>query len=171
MKAGAVDFLLKPFSLDHLMTVVHKALEVRALRMRIASCARSWASRYDFGNIGWPQPSHAGDLRSDYARGAHQGDGAAGRRKRRRQGLDCARHPLPFPRRDRPFVKINCTSIPENLMEANSSAMKGRFTGANMAKPGKFELADTGTVMLDEIGDVPPSIQGEIAAHFAGARV
>jgi transcriptional regulator with PAS, ATPase and Fis domain len=64
------------------------------------------------------------------------------------------------PRRDRPFVKINCTSIPENLMESELFGYeKGAFTGANMAKPGKFELADTGTVMLDEIGDVPPSIQ------------
>ena len=64
------------------------------------------------------------------------------------------------PRRDRPFVKINCTAIPENLMESELFGYeKGAFTGANISKPGKFEAADTGTVFLDEIGDVPPAIQ------------
>ena len=64
------------------------------------------------------------------------------------------------PRRDRPFVKINCTAIPENLMESELFGYeKGAFTGANISKPGKFESADTGTVFLDEIGDVPLSIQ------------
>ncbi|MBZ5602477.1 MAG: sigma-54 dependent transcriptional regulator, partial [Acidobacteriia bacterium] len=64
------------------------------------------------------------------------------------------------PRRDRPFVKINCTAIPENLMESELFGYeKGAFTGANTSKPGKFEQADTGTVFLDEIGDVPASVQ------------
>ncbi len=64
------------------------------------------------------------------------------------------------PRRDQPFVKINCTALPENLMESELFGYeKGAFTGANVTKPGKFEQADTGTVFLDEIGDVPASIQ------------
>src|SRR3954467_5747398 len=64
------------------------------------------------------------------------------------------------PRKDRPFVKINCTALPENLMESELFGYeKGAFTGANVTKPGRFEQADTGTVYLDEIGDVPPSIQ------------
>jgi transcriptional regulator with GAF, ATPase, and Fis domain len=64
------------------------------------------------------------------------------------------------PRRDRPFVKINCTALPENLMESELFGYeKGAFTGAVTSKAGKFEQADSGTVMLDEIGDVPPAIQ------------
>lgn len=64
------------------------------------------------------------------------------------------------PRAKHPFVKINCTAIPENLMESELFGYeKGAFTGAAQSKPGKFEQADTGTVFLDEIGDVPPSIQ------------
>jgi transcriptional regulator with PAS, ATPase and Fis domain len=64
------------------------------------------------------------------------------------------------PRRDKPLVKINCTAIPENLMESELFGYeKGAFTGANTTKPGKFEQADTGTVFLDEIGDVPGPIQ------------
>jgi len=64
------------------------------------------------------------------------------------------------PRDGRPFVKINCTALPENLMESELFGYeKGAFTGANTTKPGKFEQADTGTVFLDEIGDVPASVQ------------
>jgi transcriptional regulator with PAS, ATPase and Fis domain len=58
------------------------------------------------------------------------------------------------------MVKINCTALPENLMESELFGYeKGAFTGANTTKPGKFEQADTGTVFLDEIGDVPATIQ------------
>jgi transcriptional regulator with PAS, ATPase and Fis domain len=64
------------------------------------------------------------------------------------------------PRKNHPFVKINCTAIPENLMESELFGYeKGAFTGANTSKPGKFEQADQGTVFLDEIGDVPGNIQ------------
>jgi len=59
-----------------------------------------------------------------------------------------------------PFIKINCTAIPENLLESELFGFeKGAFTGAMTAKPGKFELADKGTIFLDEIGDVPGAIQ------------
>ncbi len=76
------------------------------------------------------------------------------------------------PRRDRPLVKINCTALPENLMESELFGYeKGAFTGANTTKPGKFEQADTGTVFLDEIGDVPAAIQVKLLRVLAGARV
>jgi transcriptional regulator with GAF, ATPase, and Fis domain len=59
-----------------------------------------------------------------------------------------------------PFIKINSTAIPENLLESELFRYeKGAFTGATTSKPGKFELADKGTLFLDEIGDVPPAIQ------------
>jgi transcriptional regulator with PAS, ATPase and Fis domain len=58
------------------------------------------------------------------------------------------------------FIKVNCTAIPENLLESELFGYeKGAFTGANTTKPGRFELADKGTIFLDEIGDVPGSIQ------------
>ncbi len=77
-------------------------------------------------------------------------------------GKDLIARALHFhsPRRDRPFVKINCSAIPENLMESELFGFeKGAFTGAIASKPGKFEQADTGTVFLDEIGAVPPATQ------------
>ena len=96
MKAGATDFLLKPFSLDHLMQVVNKALEVRALRDENRQLKEELGRRYEFDNIIGRSALDAGDLRHHRARGAHPRHGAAGRRKRRGQGSDRARHPLPF---------------------------------------------------------------------------
>lgn len=64
------------------------------------------------------------------------------------------------PRANKPFVKINCSALPENLMESELFGYeKGAFTGASIGKAGKFEEADTGTVFMDEIGDVPPAVQ------------
>ena len=75
------------------------------------------------------------------------------------------------PRRDRPLVKINCTAIPENLMESEPFGYeKGAFTGASTSKPGKFEQADKGTVFLDEIGDVLPNIQVKLLRFSRSAN-
>jgi transcriptional regulator with GAF, ATPase, and Fis domain len=67
------------------------------------------------------------------------------------------------PRRDKPFVKINCSAIPEGLLEAELFGyVKGAFTSAIKDKPGKVELAEGGTLLLDEIGDMPLSLQAKI---------
>jgi DNA-binding NtrC family response regulator len=160
MKAGATDFLLKPFSLDHLMQVVHKALEVRALRDENRKLKEELGRRYEYDNIvGRSEPMQeifATIERVAPTRATVLLAGESG------VGKDLIARAIHFhsPRRDRPLVKINCTAIPENLMESELFGYeKGAFTGANTSKPGKFEQADTGTVFLDEIGDVPASIQ------------
>ena len=160
MKAGAADFLLKPFSLDHLMAVIHKALEMRALRDENRQLREELGKRYEFDNIVGRslamQEIFATIERVAPTRATVLLAGESG------VGKDLIARAIHFhsPRRDRPFVKINCTALPENLMESELFGYeKGAFTGANTTKPGKFEQADTGTVFLDEIGDVPPSIQ------------
>ena len=160
MKAGAADFLLKPFSLDHLTTVIRKALEVRALRDENRNLREELGRRYEFDNIigGSPamQEIFATIERVAPSRATVLLAGESG------VGKDLIARAVHYhsPRRDRPFVKINCTAIPENLMESELFGYeKGAFTGANTTKPGKFEQADTGTAFLDEIGDVPASIQ------------
>jgi DNA-binding NtrC family response regulator len=160
MKSGAVDFLAKPFSLDHLMTVVEKAFEVRALRAENRQLREALNWRYDMDNI----VGRSEKMREVFAtvervaatRATVLLCGESG------VGKDMIARAIHHhsPRADRPFVKINCTAIPENLMESELFGYeKGAFTGANASKPGKFEQADTGTVFLDEIGDVPPAIQ------------
>jgi DNA-binding NtrC family response regulator len=160
MKAGATDFLLKPFSLDHLMQVVNKALEVRALRDENRQLKEELGRRYEFDNIigrsGSMQEIFATIERVGPTRATVLLAGESG------VGKDLIARAIHFhsPRRDRPLVKINCSAIPENLMESELFGYeKGAFTGANTTKPGKFEQADTGTVFLDEIGDVPGPIQ------------
>jgi DNA-binding NtrC family response regulator len=160
MKAGAVDFLPKPFSLDHLMTVVNKALEVKTLLAENRELRAELSQRYEFDNI----VGRSSAMREIFAtitrvaptRATVLLCGESG------VGKDMIARAIHHhsPRDGRPFVKINCTALPENLMESELFGYeKGAFTGANLTKPGKFEQADTGTVFLDEIGDVPPSIQ------------
>jgi DNA-binding NtrC family response regulator len=160
MKSGATDFVTKPFSLDHLLTVVQKALEVRALRDENTKLREELGVRYEFDNIVGRSPAmqeiFATITRVAPTRATVLLAGESG------VGKDLIARAIHFhsPRRDKPFVKINCTALPENLMESELFGYeKGAFTGAVTSKPGKFEQADTGTVMLDEIGDVPPAIQ------------
>jgi DNA-binding NtrC family response regulator len=160
MKKGAADFLPKPFSLDHLTVVVEKALEVRKLREENRDLKEQLGHRYKFENIiGHSAPMQeifATILRVAPTRATVLLAGESG------VGKDMIARAIHHhsPRKDKPFVKINCTAIPENLMESELFGYeKGAFTGANTSKPGKFETANTGTVMLDEIGDVPASIQ------------
>ncbi len=160
MKAGAADFLLKPFSLDHLVQVIGKALEVRDLRDENRKLKAELGRRYEFDNIIGHSPAmqeifetieRVAPTRSTVLLAGESG-----------VGKDLIARAIHFhsPRRDRPLVKINCAALPENLMESELFGYeKGAFTGANTSKPGKFEQADTGTVFLDEIGDVPPAIQ------------
>jgi DNA-binding NtrC family response regulator len=160
MKAGATDFLLKPFGYDHLQQVVAKALEVRALRDENRQLKAELGRRYEFDNIIGRSPGmqeifetieRVAPTRATVLLAGESG-----------VGKDLIARAIHFhsPRRDRPLVKINCTALPENLMESELFGYeKGAFTGANTSKPGKFEQADTGTVFLDEIGDVPAPIQ------------
>src|SRR5579871_879188 len=160
MKAGAIDFLPKPFSLDHLMTVVNKALEMRNLRDENRQLKEQLGRRYEFDNIIGRSPQmqdiFATILRVAPSRATVLLAGESG------VGKDLIARAIHFhsPRADKQMVKINCTSIPENLMESELFGYeKGAFTGANISKAGKFEAADTGTAFLDEIGEVPPAIQ------------
>ena len=160
MKAGAANFLPKPFSLDHMMTVIEKALDVSQLRDENQRLRDALDQRYEFDNI----IGRSSSMREIFQTIEHDAPtratvllcGESG------VGKDMIARAVHHhsPRRDRPFVKINCTALPENLMESELFGYeKGAFTGANITKLGKFEQADTGTVFLDEIGDVPATVQ------------
>jgi DNA-binding NtrC family response regulator len=160
MKLGAADFLQKPFSLDHLATVVQKVMAVQWLRDENRRMREELDERYQFDNIvgrsaGMREIFHTVE-RVAPTRATVLLAGESG------VGKDMIARAIHHhsPRRNHPFVKINCTAIPENLMESELFGYeKGAFTGANATKPGKFEQADQGTVFLDEIGDVPGNIQ------------
>jgi DNA-binding NtrC family response regulator len=160
MKLGAADFLQKPFSLDHLTTLVQKVMAVQSLRAENQRMREELDSRYQFDNIVGRSPAMR-DIFHTVERVAPTratvllaGESGVGK-----DMIARAIHQH-SPRKNHAFVKINCTAIPENLMESELFGYeKGAFTGANASKPGKFEQADQGTVFLDEIGDVPGNIQ------------
>ena len=160
MKAGASDYVLKPFSLEEIKLIIRKELDVHHLREENRSLREALGRRYEFKNIVARSPKmqevlatveRVAPTNSTVLLGGESGVGkdliarALHQHSRRASG---------------PFVKINCTAIPENLLESELFGYeKGAFTGAVASKPGKFELADKGTVFLDEIGDVPGAIQ------------
>jgi DNA-binding NtrC family response regulator len=160
MKAGASDYVLKPFSLAELVMVVRKELASRALRQENRDLREALGRRYEYKNIVAQSDAMQAVLalvervaptNATVLLGGESGVGkdliarAIHEHSRRATG---------------PFVKINSTAIPENLLESELFGYdKGAFSGANANKPGKFELADKGTLFLDEIGDVPAPIQ------------
>src|ERR1700731_1071896 len=160
MKAGASDYVLKPFSLAEMRMVVHKELDNSRLREENRSLREALGQKYSHPNIIAISPKmqevlatveRVAPTNSTVLLGGESGVGkdliarAIHEKSRRASG---------------PFVKINSTAIPENLLESELFGYeKGAFTGANASKPGKFEMADKGTLFLDEIGDVPPVTQ------------
>lgn len=160
MKRGAADFLPKPFSLDHMSAVVGKALEMRSLRQENLQLKVELGKKLSFDNIVGQGPKMREILgavaRVAPARTTVLLCGESG------VGKDLIARAIHHhsPRASKPFVKINCTAIPESLMESELFGYeKGAFTGATASRPGKFEQAEGGTVFLDEIGDVPLAIQ------------
>ena len=160
MKLGAADFLQKPFSLDHLTTLVQKVMAVQSLRAENVRLREQLDQRYQFDNIIGRSPAmreifhtveRVAPTRATVLLAGESGVG--------KDMIARAIHQH-SPRKNHAFVKINCTALPENLMESELFGYeKGAFTGASTSKPGKFEQADQGTAFLDEIGDVPGNIQ------------
>jgi DNA-binding NtrC family response regulator len=160
MKAGASDYVLKPFSLAEMRLVIHKELDVHNLREENRSLREALGKRYSHPNVVARSPKmqevlatveRVAPTNATVLLGGESGVGkdliarAIHEKSKRATG---------------PFLKINSTAIPENLLESELFGFeKGAFTGAVASKPGKFELADKGTLFLDEIGDVPPATQ------------
>ena len=160
MKAGANDYILKPFSLDDLTLTVEKVFELCSLRDENRRLKDELGHKYQFDNIVGQSPNmqevFAAVMRVAPTRATVLLAGESG------IGKDLIARAIHHhsPRRDRPFVKINCSAIPENLMESELFGYeRGAFTGASTSRAGKFEQADGGTAFLDEIGDVPPPVQ------------
>ncbi|HHO48371.1 MAG TPA: sigma-54-dependent Fis family transcriptional regulator [Desulfobacteraceae bacterium] len=161
MTRGAADYILKPFNMDDLIIRVSRILEMQTIKARFSSLqdscremqkdmvgdSRTMQLVHDLINQVAPTDStilitgESGTGKELAAAGIH--------RKSRRA--------------DKPFARINCAAIPEGLMESELFGHeKGTFTGAHARKPGKFEMADGGTMLLDEIGELPLPLQAKL---------
>lgn len=160
MKAGASDYVLKPFTMAEMKLVINKELDVQKVRDENRSLREALGKRYQFQNI-IARSARMQEVLSLVARVAGTnstvllgGESGVGKDLIARAIHQNSR------RAAGPFIKVNSTAIPDTLFESELFGFeKGAFTGALASKPGKFELADKGTLFLDEIGDVPAPIQ------------
>ena len=164
VRRGAYDYFTKPFSLDEMEIVVRRALRTAAAAGRARAAQRTARGGPSPGPADRIQPCDGGGLHADRSRGAHRLDGP---RFLARAAPERSSSPRRFtsspPAHGKPFVKLNCAAIPETLLESELFGHeKGAFTGALGRKPGKFEQADGGTLLLDEIGDMTLSTQAKI---------
>jgi two-component system NtrC family response regulator len=160
MKIGASDYVLKPFALAELMLVIRKELAAHDLREENRILREALGLRYEYASIiarsekmqaVLAMVERVAPTNATVLLGGESGVGKDMIARAIHEHSNRARGP---------FVKINSTAIPENLLESELFGYeKGAFSGATSSKPGKFELADRGTLFLDEIGDVPAATQ------------
>lgn len=160
MKAGASDYVLKPFSLTELVLVIRKELHATHLRDENRSLREALGLKYKYDNIVAQSENMQAVLRLVERVAPTNATVLVGGESGVGKDLIARAIHQHSQRASGPFVKINSTAIPETLLESELFGYeKGAFTGATSSKPGKFELADKGTLFLDEIGDIPPAIQ------------
>ena len=163
MKLGAYDFIQKPVDVDHLMLLLRRCQENRELRYENLLLKDEFQRRHGLPAI-VGESSRIVEISRAIQKVAPtdstvllQGESGTGKELFAR-----AIHQL-SPRRARPFVAINCAAIPDTLIENELFGHeRGSFTGATGRQLGKFELADTGTVFLDEIGELGPAVQSKV---------
>ncbi|MEJ2683756.1 MAG: sigma-54 dependent transcriptional regulator [Candidatus Sulfobium sp.] len=163
MKEGAFDFITKPFDTDHLLLLIKRALETQRLRAENTLLKEELASKY-----GSPRIIGKSKGIEEVAQKIRKvalgkttvlllGESGTGKELFAR-----AIHNL-SPRNGEPFVPINCAAIPRELLESDLFGHeKGAFTGADTRKTGKFELADKGTIFLDEIAEMDLPLQAKL---------
>jgi DNA-binding NtrC family response regulator len=163
MKLGAFDFIQKPIDVDHLVFLLRRCREHRELRHENLLLKDEFQKRYRLPAI-IGESAKIVEVSQSIQRVAPtdstvllQGESGTGKELFAR-----AIHQL-SPRRDRPFVAINCAAIPDTLIENELFGHeKGSFTGATGRQLGKFELADGGSIFLDEIGDLGAPVQSKL---------
>ena len=163
MKMGAADFLVKPFEEQELELAIENVVEKQKLKEEVKTLKRQLDSYVEAGDILTTNPKllkikeiakHVADTDVPVL---VTGESGVGKEVLARYvHTHSSRH-------DKPFVKVNCAALPNELLESELFGYeRGAFTGALNDKPGKFELADKGTLLLDEIGEMTPHLQAKL---------
>mgnify|MGYP003393943727 CR=1 FL=1 len=160
MRAGAFDFIAKPFQIDVVLNLVKNALEFSRLKTENLSLKKMVRDKYRFENMVGAslQMNRVYELIERVSDSDStiliQGESGTGKE------IVAKTIHYNSPRRDKPLIPINCGAIPEALLESELFGHeKGAFTGATASRTGRFELAHGGTLFLDEIGELPLSLQ------------
>jgi two-component system response regulator AtoC len=163
MKVGASDFLVKPFEEQELELAIENVFEKQKLKEEVKNLKRQLDSYVDAGDILSTNPKLlrikeiAKQVADTDVPVLITGESGVGKEVLARYiHGHSSRH-------DKPFVKVNCAALPNDLLESELFGYeRGAFTGALNDKPGKFELADKGTLLLDEIGEMTPHLQAKL---------
>ncbi len=163
MQAGAFDYLIKPFSMDELLLRVRRILKQRRLEKENARLKERQKQAYSMSGI----VGKSKTMRQvfDMIHRVAEKEATVLIRGESGTGKELIARAIHehSPRKDKPWIAINCAALPETLLESELFGYeKGAFTGATEAKPGLFERADRGTLFLDEIGDLPLSLQSKL---------
>lgn len=164
MKKGALDYLIKPFELEELKLVVQKALEMHQLKVEVNRLKRSHTKVYPADTLYGESPQireirNMIQIVAQTPRTSVLIHGESG------TGKELVANAIHYAskRATKPYIKINCSAIPDNLLESELFGHeKGAFTDAKAMKKGLFELAHTGTVFLDEISSMKLSLQPKL---------
>src|SRR5256712_317713 len=163
MKMGAADFLVKPFEEQELELAIENVVEKQKLKEEVKTLKRQLDSYVEAGDILSTNPrllklkEIAKQVADTDVPVLVTGESGVGK-----EVLARFIH-THSSRRDKPFVKVNCSALPNELLESELFGFeRGAFTGALNDKPGKFELADKGTLLLDEIGEMSPHLQAKL---------
>jgi DNA-binding NtrC family response regulator len=160
MKEGATDYLTKPFAMDELLLIIKRLLRMRQLEEENLELRKKIQERFGLeGLVGKSPPMlKIYDLVETVSQTDTtvlvQGESGTGK-----EVVANAIH-LQSPRKNGPFIKVNCAALPETLLETELFGHeKGAFTGAIKQRKGRFEMAHKGTLFLDEVGEISPAVQ------------
>ncbi len=163
MKLGALDYLQKPFEIDELLVVVHRALDHQRLRSAHRYLLNERDEQFDhYGIIGRSKAMVEVIHRAELVAATKSTVLVTGETGTGKELVARAIHDRSA-QREMPLIKVNCAAIPETLLESELFGhVRGAFTGATTSKKGKFALADGGTIFLDEIGTMSPTLQSKL---------
>jgi len=160
MRLGAFDYISKPVDLDELDLMIERIIENKNLKSEIQLLKNQLQSKFKIDSF----ISHSPKMEEILSFAARAADSKAtvlitGESGTGKEVLAKSIHYV-SPRKDKPFIAVNIPALPETLLESELFGHeKGAFTGAEKSKKGRFELADGGTIFLDEIGDIPINLQ------------